>query len=141
MRRVGRRDYLIVDDCHPESAVRVKSGRARDRCHPTFLHKSTVTTESAGEPVPKLQHVLILLRRYPGRVDPQVDVIYGPRPVQKTGNVSVPRELLLEVGVVPGRDQIHWAMNPNLPGTLVLIPAAQVARAMDAIRQALGEHG
>jgi hypothetical protein len=74
---------------------------------------------------------------YPSRVDPQVDVLYGPRPVQPNGYVSVPRELLEAVGVEPGQDRVHWALNPDLPGTLILVPSSQVARAMETIVDAL----
>jgi hypothetical protein len=74
-------------------------------------------------------------------VDPQVDVLYGPRPVQKTGNVSIPRELLAAIGVEPGVDRVHLALNPSLPGSLVLIPASQVARTMDEILKSIGDGG
>jgi hypothetical protein len=73
-------------------------------------------------------------------VDPQVDVLHGPRPVQKTGNVSIPRELLQAVGVEPGVDRVHFALNPHVPGTIILIPARQVARIMDTVIKALGEN-
>lgn len=63
-------------------------------------------------------------------------MLYGPNPVQKTGTVTSPRELLREVGVEPG-DRVHWILNPDLPGTLTLIPAATVARSMPAIVEGL----
>jgi hypothetical protein len=65
--------------------------------------------------------------------------MHGPRPVQKTGNVSVPRELLTEVGLTPGETRVHFALNPHIPGTLLIIPSRQMNRAMDAILQALAE--
>ena len=60
-------------------------------------------------------------------VDPSVDVLYGPNPVQKTGTVTVPKPLLDEIGVAPG-EKVHWLLNPDIPGTLILIPAGMVAR-------------
>lgn len=54
-------------------------------------------------------------------------VTHGPRPVQKTGNVSVPRGLWKAVGVDPGRGRVHFAINPDKPGTLVVIPDALMA--------------
>jgi hypothetical protein len=74
-------------------------------------------------------------------VDPEVDTIHGPRPVQKTGNISVPRELLSELGLTPGASRVHFALNPHIPGTLLLIPSRQMNRAMEAILQALAEKG
>ena len=64
-------------------------------------------------------------------------MLFGPRPVQRNGNVSVPRELLEAVGVERGVDQVHWILNPDLLGTLVLIPTLRVSRVMDAIIEAL----
>ncbi len=60
-------------------------------------------------------------------VDPSADVLYGPNPVQKTGTVTVPKQLLDEIGVAPG-ERVHWLLNPDIPGTLLLIPASVVAR-------------
>lgn len=60
-------------------------------------------------------------------VDPSVDVLYGPNPVQKTGTVTVPKPLLDEIGLAPG-EKVHWLLNPDIPGTLLLIPASLVAR-------------
>lgn len=60
-------------------------------------------------------------------MDPSVDVLYGPVPVQKTGTVTVPKPLLDEIGVAPG-EKVHWLLNPDIPGTLILIPAGMVAR-------------
>jgi len=72
-------------------------------------------------------------------VDATADVFYGPNPVQKTGTVTVPRDLLREVGLEPG-DRVHWALNPDMPGTLLLIPTTMLARtmplALEAIRNA-----
>jgi hypothetical protein len=72
-------------------------------------------------------------------VDPSVDVLYGPNPVQKTGTVTIPRDLLREIGVEPGVGHVHWALNPDLPGTLALIPSAMVARSMPATFDGLRE--
>jgi hypothetical protein len=49
---------------------------------------------------------------------------------QKTGSVSVPRELLREIGVEIGVDSAHRTLNPDVPGTLLLIPSRLVARTM-----------
>lgn len=51
--------------------------------------------------------------------------------------MTIPRELLREIGVEPGVDRVHWILNPDLPGTLTLIPAAMVARAMPALLEGL----
>lgn len=72
-------------------------------------------------------------------MDPTQDVPYGPNPVQKTGTVTVPRELLREIGVDAGVDTVHWFMNPHIPGSLVLVPSRQMARAMETIVEALGD--
>lgn len=72
-------------------------------------------------------------------MDPAVDVLHGPNPVQKNGAVTVPRELLHEVGIDPldGAQKVHWALNPDIPGTLLLIPSALVSRTMTATLDAL----
>lgn len=74
-------------------------------------------------------------------VDPSVDVLYGPNPVQKTGTVTVPKPLLEEIGVAPG-EKVHWLLNQDIPGTLILIPASLVARVTpglgDLLRDASG---
>lgn len=67
-------------------------------------------------------------------------MFYGPNPVQKTGTVTVPRDLLREIGVEAG-DRVHWALNPDMPGTLVLIPAAMIARAMPGALESLRKVG
>ncbi|MDA8044715.1 MAG: hypothetical protein M0Z30_05685 [Actinomycetota bacterium] len=71
-------------------------------------------------------------------MDPDLDVLYGPSPIQKTGTVSIPRELLRESGMDPG-DRVHWALNPDLPGTLLVIPAKMVARTMPAILREISQ--
>ena len=65
-----------------------------------------------------------------------MDVLYGPNPIQKSGTVTVPRELLREVGLDSG-DRVHWMLNTDIPGTLVLVPAAMVGRAMPEVLAAL----
>lgn len=69
-------------------------------------------------------------------MEPSADVLYGPNPIQKPGTVTVPKDLLREIGVAPG-DRVHWALNPEVPGTLVLVPSVQVSRAMPTILEAL----
>ena len=65
-------------------------------------------------------------------MDPGVDVLYGPNPLQKSGTVTIPREFLREVGLEFG-DKVHWVLNPDIPGTLVLIPSKLLGRSMDAV--------
>ena len=72
-------------------------------------------------------------------MDPAVDTLYGPNPIQKTGTVSIPRDLLREVGLDQDGARVHWALNPALPGTLLLIPSPMVGRAMTSILEQLGE--
>ena len=63
-------------------------------------------------------------------VDPAANVFYGPHKVQSSGTISIPRELLRELNLEAGTDQAHWALNPDVPGTLVLIPASLLTRTM-----------
>ncbi len=70
-------------------------------------------------------------------MDPSLEALSGPKPVQTTGVVSVPRDLLKEIGVEAGAGKVHWALNPDIPGTLLLIPAQLVARAMPDLLEAL----
>lgn len=63
-------------------------------------------------------------------MDAALDVPHGPHRCQKNGTVTVPQRLLREVGVEPGEDEVHWMLNPDLPGTLLLVPSAMVARAV-----------
>jgi hypothetical protein len=65
-------------------------------------------------------------------VDPAIDVFYGPNPIQKSGTVTVPRELLREVGLAVG-DKVQWALNPDIQGTLILIPSNLLGRSMAAM--------
>jgi bifunctional DNA-binding transcriptional regulator/antitoxin component of YhaV-PrlF toxin-antitoxin module len=73
-------------------------------------------------------------------VDPSVDVLHGPNPLQRSGTVTVPKELLREIGVEAG-DRVHWMLNPDMPGTLVLVPAAMVGRIMPDLIAALKQAG
>jgi hypothetical protein len=63
-------------------------------------------------------------------VDRELDVLWGPKPVQSNGNVSVPRELLRELGVEPGEHRVHFALNPDMPGTLLVIPSRHLAEVL-----------
>lgn len=65
-------------------------------------------------------------------MDPSVDVFYGPNPLQKSGTVTVPRELLREVGLEVG-DKVEWSLNPDIPGTLILIPSKLLSRSMEGM--------
>ena len=53
--------------------------------------------------------------------------------------MSIPRDLLREVGLDQDGARVHWALNPALPGTLLLIPSPMVGRAMTSILEQLGE--
>ena len=74
--------------------------------------------------------------QYDLAMDIAVDVPYGPHPLQKIGTVTVPRELTDAIGLQRG-EKVHWALNPHMPGTLVLIPSAQVGRVMGEILGAI----
>ncbi len=63
-------------------------------------------------------------------MDPTLEGLYGPNPTQRTGTVTIPRDLMREIGVDAGVDKVHWALNPDIPGTLLLIPSRLVARTM-----------
>ena len=69
-------------------------------------------------------------------MDPAIDVFYGPNPIQKSGTVTVPRELLREVGLEVG-DKVQWALNPDIPGTLILIPSKLLGLSMEAVLDAV----
>ena len=58
---------------------------------------------------------------------PALDVPYGPHQVQSVGTVSIPKELRAAVGAEPGTS-IHWILNPDIPGTLVLVPSKRMAQ-------------
>jgi hypothetical protein len=74
-------------------------------------------------------------------VDPSLDVLYGPHPVgARSGTITVPRDLLHEIGMELG-DKAQWALNPDIPGTLVLIPTATMARLTAEILGRLREMG
>jgi hypothetical protein len=70
-------------------------------------------------------------------VDPPIDVPHGPHRCQKNGTVSIPKRLLEAVGMEAGEDDFHWALNPDMPGTLLLIPSAVLAKAMPGIIDSL----
>lgn len=74
-------------------------------------------------------------------VDPNLDVFYGPHPVQaKSGTITVPRELLREIGMELG-DKAQWALNPDIPGTLVFIPNSRLAQITGEILERLRQIG
>lgn len=72
-------------------------------------------------------------------MDAAVDVLHGPHNLQKTGSVTVPKALLREVGLdrLTGDDAVHWMLNPDIPGTLVLVPSVLVARTMPDVVKSL----
>ncbi|MHB1582973.1 MAG: hypothetical protein ACYC0E_04375 [Acidimicrobiales bacterium] len=55
-------------------------------------------------------------------MDHSLDVMYGPNPIQKTGMVTVPRELLREIGLDVGQ-RVHWMLSSEVPGSLLLVPS------------------
>jgi bifunctional DNA-binding transcriptional regulator/antitoxin component of YhaV-PrlF toxin-antitoxin module len=73
-------------------------------------------------------------------VDEEISALNGPHRVQSNGNIGIPKKLREAIGVVPGHD-CHWILNPDVPGTLVLIPSKQVARASEEILRAIAEKG
>lgn len=74
-------------------------------------------------------------------VDPSLDVTYGPHPVgAKNGTITVPVDLLREIGMERG-ERAHWALNPDIPGTLLLIPTKRLAVLTAEILQRLRETG
>ena len=74
-------------------------------------------------------------------MDPEIDTIYGPHPLQKPGTVTVPDPLVRALGLMKGTSKVHWALNPTIPGTLILIPTALYARATDEILELLATKG
>lgn len=73
-------------------------------------------------------------------MDPDLDVLHGPHPIQDIGTVSVPKELMRAVGLEP-RDKVHWALSREIPGALLLVPSRQVSRSMDKMLRLLGDSG
>lgn len=72
--------------------------------------------------------------------------IHGPHEITKSGQVSVPKDLRDEVRIGT-KEQVYFALNPDQPGTLLLIPASRVeswldrGRAADQPRLAKGKGG
>lgn len=73
-------------------------------------------------------------------MDHWVDSLHGPNPVQKSGTVTVPRDLLRAVGLDLG-DRVHWMLNPDMPGTLILVPTEMVHRSVPALVDLLKQVG
>lgn len=73
-------------------------------------------------------------------MDPGLDTPHGPYTIQKIGTVSVPRDLLEKVGLATG-SRVHWLLNPDMPGTLVLVPSAVLSRAMPGVIEGLRDTG
>lgn len=71
-------------------------------------------------------------------MDDGLDTPHGPYTIQKIGTVSVPRELLVQVGLTTGA-RVHWMLNPDMPGTLVLVPSSVLAHAMPELADRLRE--
>jgi hypothetical protein len=65
-------------------------------------------------------------------VDTTIDTPHGPHPIQKSGSVTVPVDLQIAIGLEKGQ-KVFWILNPDMPGTLVLIPASIMSRAMPGL--------
>ncbi len=132
MRCSGGRNDLISNHGNPKSLVIVKHPGAGQGGNARCVHVATVMGRDATDPATEYSHAINLIRIYDEMVDPDIDVLYGPHRIQKINTVTVPRELQRAIGVEPGRS-VHWALNPDLPGTLLLIPSNQIERSMTAI--------
>jgi hypothetical protein len=60
-------------------------------------------------------------------VDPALEAPHGPHKIQQVGTVTVPRDLMREVGLERGQS-VHWLLNPDIPGTLVMVPTTMMGR-------------
>jgi hypothetical protein len=69
-------------------------------------------------------------------VDPSRDTTHGPFRIQTNGTVTMPKPLMQEVGLDIGR-HVHWLLNPDIPGTLVVVPDEMMARVQPDILAAL----
>lgn len=56
-----------------------------------------------------------------------MDIPHGPRAILAKGQVTLPKELLDKVELAVG-DQVYVALNPDVAGTLVLVPALMLER-------------
>lgn len=74
-------------------------------------------------------------------MDPTTDVLYGPHRLQANGLITVPIDLTRELGMERGVDRAHWALNPDIEGTLILIPSRKVAGVTTEILELLRSHG
>jgi len=72
-------------------------------------------------------------------MDADHDTPWGAHRVQSNGAITIPTELLQAIGLERGQ-RAHWILNPEMPGTLVLVPSALVSRAMPDIVAALKRH-
>jgi hypothetical protein len=73
-------------------------------------------------------------------VDEEVGALDGPHRVQSNGNIGIPKLLREAIGLEAG-NSCHWMLNPHVPGTLLLIPSKQVARASEEIVSGITEKG
>ena len=74
-------------------------------------------------------------------VDASLDVPYGPHPVNgKSGTVTLPTQLRRVLNLELGGDA-HWFLNPDIPGTVILVPSRDLARATEALLTRLRETG
>ena len=60
-------------------------------------------------------------------MDPTHEAPHGPHRIQQVRTVTIPRDLMREVGLEVGHS-VHWLLNPDIPGTLVLVPTAMLSR-------------
>jgi hypothetical protein len=74
-------------------------------------------------------------------VDPALDVPYGPHPVNgKSGTITLPAPLRSILGLELG-GEAHWFLNPDIPGTVILIPSRDVARVTSELLSRIRDSG
>jgi bifunctional DNA-binding transcriptional regulator/antitoxin component of YhaV-PrlF toxin-antitoxin module len=64
---------------------------------------------------------------------------HGPRPISTQGQVSVPKEVLVAVGLTPGSSAVFVLENDAPPGTILLVPEDMAAGWFASGRARAGE--
>ncbi len=49
---------------------------------------------------------------------------HGPRPISSQGQISLPKELIVAIGLRPGASSVFVIENDDPAGTLLLVPSA-----------------